>query len=152
MAVVDAVGADLTHQVHAHRVAAEGEEQAVPERQDSGIAPHEVHRQRDDRVADDLAAQAHPVLGQVQRAALGEQQRRDRDHDQQCGGEGSEREPAARAIQAGHASSARPFSANRPCGRFWMKMMMNTSTAIFASTAPDHDSSSLLTSPRPMPA
>ena len=27
-----------------------------------------------------------------------------------------------------HASAIRPFSANSPCGRFWMKMMMNTST------------------------
>jgi hypothetical protein len=27
-----------------------------------------------------------------------------------------------------HASALRPFIAKMPCGRFWMKMMMNTST------------------------
>ena len=35
-----------------------------------------------------------------------------------------------------HASTARPFSANRPRGRFWMKRMMKTSTRILPSTAP----------------
>ena len=51
-----------------------------------------------------------------------------------------------------HASTVRPLSANRPCGRFWMNRMMNTSTAIFASTAPDHASRNLLTMPRPSAA
>ena len=51
-----------------------------------------------------------------------------------------------------HDSSALPFSANMPCGRFWMKTMMNTSTAIFASTAPCHASSNLLAKPRPSAA
>ncbi len=31
-----------------------------PEREDARVAPHQVHRQRHDRVADDLAAQARP--------------------------------------------------------------------------------------------
>ena len=35
-----------------------------------------------------------------------------------------------------HASTARPFSANRPRGRFWMNRMMATSTRILPSTAP----------------
>ena len=51
-----------------------------------------------------------------------------------------------------HASTALPLRANRPCGRFWMKMMMNTSTAILASTAPDQASSNLLAKPRPSAA
>ena len=50
--------ADLAHQVHADRIAAEREEQAVAEREDAGVAPDQVHRDRDDRVAHDLAEQA----------------------------------------------------------------------------------------------
>ena len=44
--LVLAVAADLAHQVHAHGVAAEREEHAVAERQDAGVAPDQVHRQR----------------------------------------------------------------------------------------------------------
>ena len=58
--------ADLAHQVHAHRIAAQREEQAVAERQDAGVAPDQVHRQRTDRVAHDLAEQRHRVVGQVE--------------------------------------------------------------------------------------
>src|SRR5207253_8431725 len=83
--------------------------------------------------------------------------------DYECG-------PAARAVKPGdwapayagvmacagvtgdHDSIALPLSANNPCGRFWMKTMMKTSTTIFASTAPDHDSRSLLAKPRPSAA
>ena len=74
VALVDAVAADRAHQVHAHRVAAEREEQAVAERQDAGVAPDQVHRERDDRVAHDLAEQRHPVVGEVERAARRHQQ------------------------------------------------------------------------------
>ena len=58
VALVDAVVADRAHQVHAHRVAAEREEQPVAQRQDAGVAPDQVHRQRHDRVAHDLADSA----------------------------------------------------------------------------------------------
>ena len=71
VALVVAVAADLAHQVHAHRVAAEREEQAVAERQDAGVAPDQVHRQRADGVAHDLADQRHRVVAQVERAAGG---------------------------------------------------------------------------------
>ena len=46
VSLVLAVAADLAHQVHAHRVAAEREEDAVAEREDAGVAPDQVHRQR----------------------------------------------------------------------------------------------------------
>ena len=46
----------------------------------------------------------------------------------------------------------RPLRANRPCGRFWMKMMMNARIAIFASTAPDQASRNLFAIPRPSAA
>ena len=58
---VDAARADLAHQIHAHRVAAEREEGAVAERQDAAIAPHQVERQREDRVAHVLAEQRDDV-------------------------------------------------------------------------------------------
>ena len=35
-----------------------------------------------------------------------------------------------------HASTARPFKANSPRGRFWMNRMMSTRMAILPSTAP----------------
>ena len=71
-----------------------------------------------------------------------------------CRAAGAARSVTLRGIVEPQASSLmlpplRPFSANRPCGRFWMKTMMNTSTAIFASTAPDHASSSLLSEAEP---
>ena len=50
------------------------------------------------------------------------------------------------------SSALRPFIANMPCGRFWMKTMMNTSTAILASTAPAQPSSNLFSTPRPSAA
>ena len=60
--------ADLAHEVHAHRVAAEREEESVAERQDARVAPREVERERDDRVAHDLADEGHPERGDVERA------------------------------------------------------------------------------------
>ena len=85
VALVVAVAADLAHEVHAHRVAAEREEDAVAERQDAGVAPDQVHRQRRDGVAHDLADERQGVVGQVQRVAFGhhqvEQRRDDGDGD-----------------------------------------------------------------------
>src|SRR5262245_2878032 len=46
-----------------------------------------------------------------------------------------------------HASTARPLSANRPRGRFWMNRMTSTSSAILPSTAPAKGSRSLLATP-----
>ncbi len=46
---IDAAGADLPHQIHAHGIAAEREEGAVAERQDAGIAPDQVDRERQQR-------------------------------------------------------------------------------------------------------
>jgi hypothetical protein len=41
---IDAAGADLAHQVHAHGVAAEREEGAVAEGENAAIAPDQVDR------------------------------------------------------------------------------------------------------------
>ena len=35
-----------------------------------------------------------------------------------------------------HVSTERPLSANRPCGRFWMKAMISTRIRILVGTAP----------------
>jgi hypothetical protein len=69
--LVLAVAADLAHQVHAHAVAAQREEQAVAQAQDAGVAPDQVHRQRADGVAQDLAEQADVEVAQVQRCPSG---------------------------------------------------------------------------------
>jgi hypothetical protein len=60
--LVLALAADLAHQVHAHSHSRRARRTAVPEAEDSRVAPDEIHRQRDDRVAHDLADQRHPVL------------------------------------------------------------------------------------------
>ena len=52
---VDAARADLPHQVHAHRVAAEREERRVAEAEDAAVAPDEIDGQREHRVAQVLA-------------------------------------------------------------------------------------------------
>ena len=168
---VHAVAPDRAHQVHAERVAAEREEEPVAERQDPGVAPDEIERDGEHRVAHDLADERDPERRHVQRVVGRERQMergQDDDRDQR---EGAEREPAARSIEPEesrgrahgtrrsgdrgigcdrvHASALRPFSANRPCGRLWMKTMMNTSTAIFASTAPANGSRNLLTLAQP---
>src|SRR5215472_3234678 len=48
---------------------------------------------------------------------------------------------------ADHASTARPFKANSPRGRFWMKRIMSTRMAILPSTAPAYGSRNLLAIP-----
>ena len=52
---VHALGADRAHQVHAHGVPAEREEQRVAQAEDARVPPHEVHGDGDDRVAGELA-------------------------------------------------------------------------------------------------
>ena len=54
---VHAARADLPHQIHAHRVAAEREERRVTEAQDAAEAPDEVDGHRQHRVAQVLADQ-----------------------------------------------------------------------------------------------
>src|SRR5689334_19357432 len=48
---------------------------------------------------------------------------------------------------SGHASTARPFKANNPRGRFWMNRMISTRIAILPSTAPAYGSRNLLAIP-----
>ena len=58
---IDAARADLPHQVHAHGVAAEREERAVAERKDAAIAPDQIDREREQRVAEIFAEQRDQI-------------------------------------------------------------------------------------------
>src|SRR5260221_2693390 len=153
-----AIRADLAHQVHAEGVAAEREEQTAAERENPGVAPDQVHRQGDDGVAHDLADDREPVRRNAEGAGCGHTEVQQREDNEDNAGDGAQRGPALRTVQARErgthlqTSTARPFRANIPCGRRWMKKMMNTSTAILASTAPCQASSSLLAKPRPRAA
>src|SRR6185295_14055782 len=114
-------------------------------------------RHRDDGVAHDLAEQRHPVRRNVERAIGGNREVEQRHDDEDRDAEHRQDHPPARPIEAPadsarHASCARPLRANMPCGRFCMKTMMKTSTAILASTAPCQASSSLLAKPSPSAA
>jgi hypothetical protein len=82
IALVTAVTPDLAHQVHAEGVAAEGEEQPMAERENAAVAPDQVHRHGDDRVAEDLAGQGDEVGRQVQRMLGWQHQVHDRHGNQ----------------------------------------------------------------------
>ena len=78
---IDATGADLAHQVHAHRIAAEREERAVAERENAAIAPDEIERQGQERVAQVFADQRENVGRHVEGRSGRYRERQDRDHD-----------------------------------------------------------------------
>ena len=64
---VDAARADLPHQVHAHGIAAEREEGAVPEREDAAEAPDQIDRQCEEGKAEIFPDQRHEIVGQMER-------------------------------------------------------------------------------------
>ena len=67
---VDATRADLAHQIHAHRVAAQREERGMPEAQNAAVAPDEIDGERQRRVAEILADERHGVGREMQRRGL----------------------------------------------------------------------------------
>ena len=68
---VHALGADLEHEVHAHRVGAQPEEDAVAQRQHAGIAPDQVDAEGQDGVGEELAEEVQREVGHVERRAGG---------------------------------------------------------------------------------
>src|SRR5579871_3866427 len=56
-------------------------------------------------------------------------------------------EAETRGTHRRHASTARPFRAKRPRGRFWMNRMMKTRSAILPRTAPAKGSRNLFAMP-----
>ncbi len=64
---VDAPGPDLQHQVHAHRVGPEPEEDPVAQREDAGVAPDQVDAECEDRVGQELAEEVQGEVGHPQR-------------------------------------------------------------------------------------
>src|SRR5262249_25841655 len=148
---VDAAGADLPHQIHAHGVAAEREEGAVAKREDAAIAPDQIDRERQDRVADVFAEQRDEIARQVEGRGSWheqiEQWHRDRDGGEQRQENGRAAVERAGEREGAHASTARPLSANSPRGRFRMNRMISTRIAILPSTAPANGSRNLLAMP-----
>jgi hypothetical protein len=96
IALVAAIAPDLAHQVHAEGVAAQGEEQPMAERENAAVAPDQVHRHSDNRVAEDLAGQGDEVRRQVQRMLGWQYQVHDRHGNQGKGGEQADQLPTAR--------------------------------------------------------
>src|SRR5262249_24814044 len=148
---VNAARSDLPHQIHTHRIAAEREERAVAERKDAAIAPDQVDRQRQQRETNVFAEQRHEIRRQIERRRR--RQRQVEDRHQNCDRRERREKGNRAAIEraqdevADHASTARPFKANSPRGRFWMKRMMRTRMAILPSTAPAYGSRNLLAMP-----
>src|SRR5712671_1375625 len=150
---VDAAGADLAHQVHAHGVAAKREEGAVAERKNSAITPDQVDRKREQCVAGVFSPQRNQVGRHVERRFRRQREVESRHRHRQS--EDDENEGPKAAVEASsktgrHASTARPLSANSPRGRFWMNRMISTRIAILPSTAPATGSRNLLAMPSVM--
>ncbi len=68
---VHAPGADLPHQIHAHRVAAERKKSRVPEAQDAAVSPDQVDRQRQHPVTQILADESDSEGREVKRGRRG---------------------------------------------------------------------------------
>src|SRR5262249_59539497 len=113
---------------------------SMPERKNAAIAPDEIERERQQGIAQILAPQGDHRGGQMQwrggwdgKIEQRHQHRHaDQDGQEQAAAAGRSLEQPARD----HASTARPFRANKPRGRFWMNRMTNTSSRILPSTAP----------------
>ena len=69
---VHALGPDLEHEVHAHGIGAEPEEDAVAQREHAGIAPDEIDPQRQDGVGEELAEEIQREVADVEGRALGQ--------------------------------------------------------------------------------
>src|SRR5262249_22746875 len=148
---VDAAGTDLPHQIHAHGVAAEREEGTVAKREDAAIAPDQIDRKCQDRVADVLAEQRDEIARQMEGRRIRHEQIEQR-HQDRNGGEQRQENGGAAVERAGeregaHASTARPLRANSPRGRFRMNRMISTRIAILPRTAPADGSRNLLATP-----
>jgi len=87
---VDAARTDLAHQIHAHRVAAERKESAVPERQDAAIAPDEIEGERQDRVGEVFAEQHHRAGADMEKRVRRHQQIGDGHKNGEGGQQGEE--------------------------------------------------------------
>src|SRR6202034_4143251 len=148
---IDAAGADLTHQIHTHGIAAEREERALAERKNAAIAPDQIDRQSEDRVTEIFSEQCHQIGGDVEVGGLRHREIEHRHGDRN--GRQRDQENSRGAVERSdedmrvHASTALPLSANRPRGRFCMNRMIRTRMAILPSTAPATGSRNLLAMP-----
>ncbi len=119
---VDAPVADLAHQVHAHGVAAQGEESAVAEAENAAVAPHQVQRQGQQGVAQVLAQQADGIAAHVQTGLRRHQQVEQSDDDHRAeqnaqeGFGGAVGERGGEIRMSHYSSAARPRCGNSPRG------------------------------------
>ena len=109
------------------------------------VAPDEADGEGEQGIGQVLADERDDIDRDVNRTVGRHREVEDRDEDgggdqnrHDDGGAPVEaaQEKIAAAAKRHHASTALPFRANRPRGRFWMKRMMKTSTTILPSTAP----------------
>src|SRR4029077_15698678 len=93
----------------------------------------------------------HKIWRQIKRRTRRHHEVEQRNENADCrqGGQKGERAAVERSQDevSDHASTARPFKANSPRGRFWIKRMISTRIAILASTAPAYGSRNLLAIP-----
>ena len=153
---------DLAHQVHAHGIAAERKECRVSEAQNSAVSPDQIDRQRQHGVTHVLANERERIGRKMKRRCRRYELIENRYERSPAAATATKKPGAARdpyvcwVIQDGAEASLefsdeRPVCGNSPRGRAWIKRISATSTKIFASTAPEYGSSSLLTIPIDMP-
>src|SRR6185437_10462519 len=117
----------------------ESEKSGMAEREDPAITPHQIDRQCERGVAKILADQLQHPGRHMESVACRHQEIEESRHDSHR--QHQRDEPAQLSVkalpeEARDHSTARPFSANSPRGRRWMKRMMKTSTRILPRTAP----------------
>ena len=111
---IDAARADLPHQIHAHGITAEREERAVAKRENAGIAPDQVDRQRQQRVADIFAEQRHRIGRDVERRALRHEQIEQRHQHRECRQQRQEDTQAPRSSMRMSGNGADASCLHRP--------------------------------------
>src|SRR5262249_43333760 len=116
---INTARADLAHEMHAHRVAAERKKRAVTERENAAIAPDEIDRKSEQCIAQELARQSHDISRYVKRCPFGNGEIKHGKNDADCRKpDEQERRPAmAEQETSAHDSTALPFSAKSPRGR-----------------------------------
>ncbi len=141
---VHAARADLPHQIHAHGVAAEGKERGVAQTENAAVAPNQIDRERQDRVAEILSDERQRIRREMERRRRRRQLIRHRRQDCRCHQQREQGRAVSIApdgrppgrIAHGWFSAARPVCGNKPRGQRWMKRIRVTSSTILAITAP----------------
>ncbi len=147
-------GHAVGQQVHGADIAADGEEQPVPEAEDPEIAPDQIQRHGEDREGGELTHRVDEIRG----GRCHEEPDRGREAEpDEAGDQGIAHGAASRSGGGGEgglhgAAHRRRRTANSPSGRRCRNRMMPTSTITLAATAPEIGSISTLAPPTPTAA